>query len=50
MMLAEVYHSAGVIPPLDIPLYPPDWHLHRHAERYLEGLMQYAREAKNGPG
>jgi cell wall-associated NlpC family hydrolase len=49
MMLAEIYHSAGVIPPLDIPFYPPDWHLHRHAERYLEGLMQYAREAKDGP-
>ena len=46
MLLAEVYEAAGVIPHVEVPFYPPDWHLHRGAERYLEGLMQYAREIK----
>ena len=44
-LLAEVYEKAGVIPHVEIPFYPPDWNLHRDAERYLEGVMRYAREA-----
>ena len=32
---AEVYAAAGVIPPVAIGHYPPDWHLHRESERYL---------------
>ena len=44
-LLAEVYEKAGVIPHVEIPFYPPDWNLHRAAERYLEGVMRYAREA-----
>jgi cell wall-associated NlpC family hydrolase len=43
-LLAEVYHAAGVLPAIEIPLYPPDWHLHRSAERYLDGLLKYAPE------
>ena len=43
-LLAEVYCAAGIIGPIEIPHYPPDWHLHRSAERYLEGLLEYARE------
>ena len=42
MLLAEVYEKAGVIPHVDVPFYPPDWNLHRDAERYLEGIMRYA--------
>ncbi len=38
MLLAEVYEAAGVIPHIDVPFYPPDWNLHRDAERYLEAL------------
>lgn len=49
MLLAEVYEAAGVIPHVDIPFYPPDWHLHRGAERYLDGLMRYAREISEPP-
>jgi len=49
MLLAEVYEAAGVIPHVDIPFYPPDWNLHRDAERYLQGLMSYAREIKGPP-
>src|SRR6266849_892211 len=43
-LLAEVYEKAGVIPHVEVPFYPPDWNLHRDAERYLEGVTRYARE------
>lgn len=43
-LLAEVYARAGVIPHVEVPFYPPDWNLHRDSERYLEGVMRYARE------
>ena len=49
MLLAEVYKAVGVIPHIDVPFYPPDWNLHRDAERYLEGLMPYAREIDGPP-
>jgi NlpC/P60 family putative phage cell wall peptidase len=42
MLLAEVYQRAGVAPHIDPPFYVPDWHLHQGAERYMEGLLQYA--------
>src|SRR5215470_9319260 len=56
MLLVEVYEATGVIGHLKVPFYPPDWNLHRDAERYLRGLMQYAREVPpievpgSGPG
>src|SRR5579864_4635628 len=43
-LLAEVYANAGVIPMVTIPYYPPDWHLHRDAERYLAFVLDYAEE------
>lgn len=43
-LLAEVYARAGVIPALDVPFYPPDWHLHRDAERYLGFVLVHAIE------
>ena len=49
MLLAEVYEAAGVIPHIDVPFYPPNWNLHRDAERYLGGLMPYAREIDGPP-
>ena len=49
MLLAEVYEAAGVIPHVDVPFYPPDWNLHRDAERYLQGLMRHAREIGGPP-
>lgn len=39
MLLYEVYHAVGLVPELEIPPYPPDWHMHRSAERYL-GVME----------
>ena len=49
MLLAEVYEAAGVVPHVEVPFYPPDWHLHRDAERYLDGVMRYAREIAGPP-
>jgi NlpC/P60 family putative phage cell wall peptidase len=43
MLLAEVYEGAGVAGHVEPPFYVPDWHLHRDAERYMQGLLQYAR-------
>ena len=44
MLLAEVYERAGVTAGrINPPFYVPDWHLHRDAERYMEGLLHYAR-------
>ena len=41
-LLCEVYHAAGLIPYIDPTPYPPDWHLHRGEERYLDWVTQYA--------
>jgi NlpC/P60 family putative phage cell wall peptidase len=43
-LLAAVYEAAGVVPVIEIPFYPPDWHLHRGVERYMDGLLAYAHE------
>jgi cell wall-associated NlpC family hydrolase len=48
-LLAEVYHEAGIVPHVDVPYYPHDWHLHRGTERYLDGLLTYAKEIADGP-
>jgi cell wall-associated NlpC family hydrolase len=49
MLLAEVYENAGVVPHIEIPFYPPDWNLHRDAERYLLGVARHAREIAEPP-
>lgn len=49
MLLAEVYERAGLAPHVEPPFYVPDWHMHREAERYLEGLLRYAREIAGPP-
>src|SRR5579864_2966125 len=49
MLLAEVYEAAGVVPRVEVPFYPPDWNLHRDAERYLEAVMHYAGEIPGPP-
>lgn len=43
-LLAGVFEEAGLVGHMEIPYYPNDWHLHRAAERYLNGLLQYAHE------
>jgi cell wall-associated NlpC family hydrolase len=49
MLLVEVYQAAGIIRHIDVPFYPPDWNLHRSAERYLDGLMCFAHEVAGPP-
>lgn len=49
MFLAEVYERAGVIGHVTVPHYVPDWHMHRNAEKYLDGLATYAREIEGPP-
>ena len=52
MLPAAVYRAAGLIPDFAVAHYPPDWHLHRDAERYLDTVTRYATEvpAPTGPG
>lgn len=50
MLLAEVYRTAGVIGEVEVPFYPPDWNLHRDAERYLDGVTAHACEIEGPPG
>jgi cell wall-associated NlpC family hydrolase len=49
MLLAEVYERAGIVGRIEIPHYPPDWHLHRDAERFLMRLLEHAREIAGPP-
>lgn len=49
MILAEVYEECGLIPHLDIGFYPPDWHLHRNDERYLDEMLNHAVEVFRDP-
>lgn len=39
--IAGVYIGAGLIPPMDIPHYSQQWHLHRNRELYVEGLLAH---------
>ena len=49
MLLAEIYERAGVVGHVEPPFYVPDWHLHRDAERYLDGLARHATEIAGPP-
>lgn len=48
-LLAETYEEASLIDHVDLPFYPKDWHLHRDAERYMDGLLKYAKEIPGDP-
>jgi cell wall-associated NlpC family hydrolase len=52
MLPFAVYRAVGLIPDFTVDHYPPDWHLHRDAERYLAIVERHAREvpAPTGPG
>jgi cell wall-associated NlpC family hydrolase len=47
--VVEVFERAGIIPRYKVPFYPQDWHLHRDDERYLAGILEYAREIAGPP-
>lgn len=44
MFPAEVYHSVGLVPHIEVEHYPRDWHHHNAAERYLAKVFEYATE------
>jgi cell wall-associated NlpC family hydrolase len=44
MILAMVYHEAGVCDFIDPRPYPTDWMLHHDSERYLEGILPHVTE------
>jgi cell wall-associated NlpC family hydrolase len=46
MFPLEVYRAAGLLPGLDIPFYPHDWHLHRSDEIYLKIVESLATEVQ----
>jgi NlpC/P60 family putative phage cell wall peptidase len=48
-LLAEVFARAGMVAPIELPHYPPDWHLHRGAERYALGVLRHAAEVEGPP-
>lgn len=48
-LLAEIFAEAGLVEKVAIPYYPADWHLHRAEERYMSGLLKYAKEIPGNP-
>ena len=52
-LVLGVYAAVGLVADFDTGEYPPDWHLHREAERYLAiiaGLAGEIEPAKAGRG
>lgn len=41
-LLIAVYEAVGLVRDVALPKYPPDWFLHQHDERYLEGIRRVA--------
>lgn len=48
MLLAEVYEGAKLIEHVE-PDYPPDWHLHRSEELYIDWLLRCGGVEIEGP-
>lgn len=46
MLLAEVYHAAGVLPYIKVDHYAYDWHKNKRRERYLEEVLKHAHEVE----
>jgi hypothetical protein len=50
-IIAETYAEAGLIAPVKLPHYSPDFFKHRSAELYLQGVLQYTAEVETAnPG
>lgn len=48
-LLACVFSDAGLVLDPTIPHYSPEFMLHRSDEKYIEGLLQHAREVGAPP-
>ncbi len=46
MLLVRVFVDTGLCEPFDPRPYPPDWHLHRSAERYLSFIFDRGHEVE----
>lgn len=44
--IAMVFEEAGLIEHVEVPKYGPQWHLHRHVERYRDEVLKRARLVK----
>lgn len=43
-LIAAAFEEAGLLAPVPIPSYSPQWHLHRNAETYRDFVLRYAHE------
>lgn len=50
MLPFAVYRAVGLLPDFRVDDYPPDWHLHRDTERYLDIVTKFAREVPEPTG
>jgi NlpC/P60 family putative phage cell wall peptidase len=42
-LLAAVFENCGLVAPVDIPNYSPQWFMHQDAELYMERVLQHAK-------
>ena len=50
MLLLGVYGNVGLVPKeFDPRPYPPEWHIHQNAEKYLETVLRFAHEVASPP-
>jgi cell wall-associated NlpC family hydrolase len=49
MLLVRIFVDSGMVPPFDPRPYPPQWHLHNRAERYMGIVKQFAHEIEWPP-
>lgn len=50
MLLIAVYGNLGLIPKeFDPRPYPPQWHVHRNEEKYIGGVLGFAKEVAAPP-
>lgn len=43
-LLACVFENVGLVSPVEIPNYSPQWFMHQEAELYMERVLQHAKE------
>jgi cell wall-associated NlpC family hydrolase len=46
-LLAGVYSEAGIIPPIKLPYYSPQWFLHQNDETYMAQVLHFAHEVES---
>jgi len=49
MLLVRVFVDTGLVAAFDPRPYPPQWHLHQRAERYMDWVKRWAQEVAAPP-